>query len=83
MLIFVDGTGIEVQGHHCEGMARGCNGREKQDRLHAVFVGAAWASARLNEGAMDAKGDWREQLETDVSPLLAAANPVSLRADRA
>ena len=32
---------------------------------------------------MDAKGGWREQLETDVAPLLAADNPVWLRADPA
>ena len=80
--VFVDGTGIEVQGHHCEGTARGYNG-EKQDWLHPVFVGAAWVSARLNEGATDGQGNWREQLETDVAPLLAAGTPVWLRADNA
>ena len=80
--VFVDGTGIEVQGHHCDGTARGSNG-EKQYWLHSVFVGAAWVSARLNEDATDGQGDWREQLETDVAPLLAAGNPVWLRADNA
>ena len=38
--VFVDGTGIEVQGHYCEGTARGYNG-EKPYWLHPVFVGAA------------------------------------------
>ena len=80
--VFVDGTGIEVQGHHCEGMARGYNG-EKQDWLHSVVVGAAGVSARLNEGATDGQGDWQVQLETNVAPLLTAGTPVWLRADNA
>ena len=80
--VFVDGSGIEVSGRHCAGTARGYNG-ERQYWLHSVFVGAAWVSARLNRGGTDVKGAWREQLETDVAPLLAAARRVWLRADSA
>ena len=80
--VFVDGSGIEVSDQHCVGPARGCNG-ERQYRLHSVFAGAAWVSARLNQDGADVKGTWREQLETDVAPLLAAAKRVWLRADSA
>ena len=82
MPVFVDGTGIEVQGHQCKGTARGYNG-EKQDWLRSMFVGAAWISARLNEGTTDVKGDWRERLEAEVAPLLAAGTPDWLREDNA
>ena len=45
--VFIDGTGIEVQGKHFEKAAVGYNG-ERQYSLRAVFVGRAWASARLH-----------------------------------
>ena len=47
--VFIDGTGIEVQGKHFEKAAVGYNG-ERQYWLHSVFVGRAWVSARLNAG---------------------------------
>ncbi len=37
--VFVDSTGIEVEGKLCENAERGCNG-EQQSRLPSVFVGA-------------------------------------------
>ncbi len=60
--VFVDGKGIEVEGQLFEIAERGCNG-EKQYGLHAVFVGAAWVSARLQAGGTDVQGDGREQLD--------------------
>ena len=53
--VFVDSTSIEVSGKHCDGTAKGYNG-ERQYWLHSVFVGAAWVSARLNQGGADVKG---------------------------
>ena len=42
---------------------------EKQYWLHSVFMGAAWVSARLNEGATDVKGEWREGVRHHFNPL--------------
>ncbi len=80
--VFIDGTGIEVQGKQFEGAAVGYNG-ERQYWLHSVFVGRAWVSARLNEGGTDVKGDFAEQLAADVDPLELGPDPVWARADAA
>ncbi len=80
--VFVDGPGIEVEGQLFENAGRGYNG-EKQYWLHSVFVGVAWVSARLHAGGTDVRGDWREQLDQDVAPLLTGRQPVWLRADSA
>ncbi len=80
--VFVDGTGIEVEGQLFENAGRGYNG-EKQYWLHSVFVGVAWVSARLHAGGTDVRGDWREQLDQDAAPLLTGRQPVWLRADSA
>ena len=80
--VFVDGTGIEVQGRQFEKAAKGYNG-ERQYWLHSVFVGGAWVSGRLRPGGSDVGGGWREQLEADVAPLLRAGLPVWLRAGSA
>ncbi len=53
--VFVDGTGIEVEGQLFENAERGCNG-ERQYWLHSVFVGVAWVSAQLNAGGTDVRG---------------------------
>ena len=80
--VFIDGTGIEVQGKQFEGAAVGYNG-ERQYWLHSVFVGRAWVSARLNEGGTDVKGDFAEQLAADVDGLDLGPHPVWARADAA
>ena len=80
--VFIDGTGIEVQGKHFEKAAVGYNG-ERQYWLHSVFVGRAWASARLNAGGTDVKGDFAAQLVADVDPLPLEGLPVWARADAA
>ncbi len=77
--VFVDGTGIEVEGKLFENAERGYNG-EQQSWLHSVFVGVAWVSARLNAGGTDVRGDGREQLDQDVAPWLTGRQPVGLRA---
>ena len=76
--VFIDGTGIEMQGKHFEKAAVGYNG-ERQYWLHSVFVGRAWASARLNAGGTDVKGDFAAQLVADVDPLPLGDLPVWAR----
>ena len=80
--VFVDGTGIEVEGRCFEQAGRGYNG-ERQYWLHSVFVGVLWVSARLQPGGSDVAGGWREQLEQDLRPLLRRGERVWLRADNA
>lgn len=80
--VCVDGTGIEVEGRCFEPAGRGYNG-ERQDWLHAVFVGVLWVSARLQPGGSDVAGGWREPWEQAVRPLLRRGAAVWLRADNA
>jgi hypothetical protein len=80
--VFIDGTAIEVDGQLFERAAPGYNG-ETQYWLHGVFLGGLWSSGRLHPGGVDVAAGWREQLEQDVTPLLAAGTPVWVRADNA
>ena len=80
--VFVDGSGIEVEGRCFEQAGRGYNG-ERQYWLHSVFVGVVWVSARLQPGGSDVAGGWQEQLEQDLRPLLRRGESVWLRADNA
>ena len=80
--VFVDGTEIEVGGELFEGAGRSW-GAERALVLHGVFVGGLWASGRLHPGGVHAAHGWREQMETDVAPLLPEGTPVWVRADNA
>ena len=80
--MFVDGTGIEVDGALFEGAGTLYDGRRGY-WLHGVFVGGLRASGRLRRGGVDVAGGWRGQLEHDVAPLLPEGTPVWLRADNA
>ena len=51
--------------------------------LHGVFVGPLWVSGRLHPGGVGVTRGWREQLESDVAPLLEDATPVWVCADNA
>ena len=42
-----------------------------------------WASGRLHPGGVHAAHGWREQMESDVVPLLPEGTPVGVRADNA
>ncbi len=53
--VFVDGTGIKVDGQLFENAERGYHG-ERQSWLPSVCVGAAWVSARLHAGGTDVRG---------------------------
>jgi hypothetical protein len=68
--VFIDGSEIEVTGRYYEQAQRGYSGRP-QYWLHGVFVGGLWASQRLCAGGGDVTADWKEQLETDVRPILS------------
>ena len=80
--VFVDGTEIEVGGELFEGAGRSW-GAERALVLHGVFVGGLWASGRLHPGGVHPAHGWREQMETDVAPLLPEGTPVWVRADNA
>ena len=80
--MFIDGTGIEVQGKHFEKATVGYNG-ERQYWLHSVFVRWAWASTRLHPGGTDVKGDFAAQLVADVDAVPLGGLPVWAPADAA
>ena len=80
--VFVDGTEIEVGGELFEGAGLSY-GAKRALLLHGVFVGGLWASGRLHPGGVDAAHGWREQMESDVAPLLPEGTPVWVRADNA
>ena len=56
--VFVDGSGIEVEGRCFEQAGCGYNG-ERQYWLHSVFVGVVWVSARLQPDGSDVAGGWQ------------------------
>ena len=80
--MFVDGTEIEVGGALFEGAGRSY-GAERALLLHGAFVGGLWASGRLHPGGVHTARGWREQMESDVAPLLPEGTPVWARADNA
>lgn len=80
--VFVDGTEIEVGGELFEGAGRSY-GAGRALLLHGAFVGGLWASGRLHPGGVHAAHGWREQMESDVAPLLPEGTPVWIRTDNA
>jgi len=68
--VFIDGTGIEVEGHYFEEARKGYNG-ELQYWLHSIFVDGLWVSERFHPGGTGVTHGWKEQLEKDVVPLLS------------
>ena len=66
--IFVDGSDIEVRGHQ-EGAVK-TYGDFRKYWLHAAFVGPMQVSSRLGSGKLRAAGDWRQQFEQDINPLI-------------
>ena len=79
--VFVDGTGIEVDGRLFEHVARLYTG-ERGYWLHGIFVGGLWASGRLRPGGDVACG-WKGQMKRDLAPLLAPGVPVWVHCDSA
>ena len=79
--VFVDGTGIEVDGRLFEHAARLYTG-ERGYWLHGIFVGGLWVSGRLRPGGDVACG-WKGQMKRDLAPLLAPGTPVWVHCDSA
>jgi len=80
--VFVDGTGIEVDGSLFQ-WSRPLYDGSRGYWLHGAFVGGLWASGRLCPGGGWVTLGWHGQLEHDVAPLLPAGTPVWVRADNA
>lgn len=80
--VFIDGTGIEVDGQLFEQAAAGYDG-DIQYWLHTAFVGGLWVGAALHPGGVDVANGWQAQLDRQVRPLLRDNNNVWLRADNA
>ena len=78
--VFVDGTGIEVDGRLFEHAARLYTG-ERGYWLHGVFVGGLWVSGRLRPGGDVACG-WKGQMKRDLAPLLPPRPPIPAAAAR-
>ena len=79
--VFVDGTGIEVDGRLFEHAARLYTG-VRGYWLHGTFVGGLWVSGRLRPGGDVACG-WKGRTKRDLAPLLPAGTPVRMHCDAA
>ena len=79
--VFVDGTGIEVDGRLFEHAARLYTG-ERGYWLHGIFVGGLWVGGRLRPGGDVACG-WKGQMKRDLAPLLPPGTPVWVHCDSA
>ena len=81
MPVFVDGTGIEVDGRLFEHAAR-LHAGERGYWLHGIFVGGLWVNGRLRPGGDVACG-WKRQMKRDLAPLLVPGTPVWVHCDSA
>ena len=79
--VFVDGTGIEVDGRLFEHAAKLYTG-ERGYRLHGIFVGGLRVSGRLRPGGDVACG-WKGRMKRDLAPLLPPGTPVWVHCDSA
>ena len=79
--LFIDATGIEVDGALFERSGRDWEGRRGY-WLHAVFLGGLWAAGQLCPGGGRVTLNWRTLLDW-TAPMAPAGTPVWLRADNA
>ena len=79
--LFLDGTGIEVDGRLFERAQVNYDG-ERGYWLHAAFIGGLWAAGQLQSGGGRVTLNWRRLLEWAAASL-PAGTPVWLRADNA
>ncbi len=79
--LFVDATGIEVDGRLFERARIDYEGRRGY-WMHATFLGGLWAGGQLCPGGGRVTLNWRRLLEWSAGMLPAGA-PVWLRADNA
>ena len=79
--VFIDGTGIEVDGRLFEHAATLYTG-DRGYWLHGIFVGGLWVSGRFRPGGDVACG-WKGQMKRDLAPLLPEGTPVWVHCDAA
>ena len=79
--VFLDATGIEVDGALFERARRDWEGRRGY-WLHAVFLGGLWAAGQLCPGGGRVTLNWRTLLEWTAG-MVPAGTPTWLRADNA
>ncbi len=79
--LFIDATGIEVDGGLFERARKDYNGNRGY-WLHATFLGGLWSAGQLQPGGGRVTLNWRKLLEWTAGMVPAGA-PVWLRADNA
>ena len=79
--VFIDATGIEVDGALFERARKDWEGRRGY-WLHAVFLGGLWAAGQLCPGGGRVTLNWRTLLEWTAA-MVPDGTPVWLRADNA
>jgi len=79
--VFVDGTGIEVDGRYFEGAGKLYDGSIGY-WLHAAFVGGLWIAQRLQRGGVHPAHEAKELLK-DTAAMLGQGHPIWARFDNA
>ena len=68
--LFIDGTGIELDGHLFERARRNYDGNRGY-WLHATFVGGLWTAGQLQPGGGGVTLNWRKLLEWSAGTVPA------------
>ena len=79
--LFIDATGIEVDGQLFQRARQDYNGNRGY-WLHATFLGGLWSAGQLQPGGGRVTLNWRTLLDWTAG-MLPAGTPVWLRADNA
>lgn len=79
--VFVDGTGLEVEGQYFEGVGKLYDGSIGY-WLHASFVGGLWVTQRLQNGGVHPAHGVNDLLEETAS-MIGQGHPVWARFDNA
>jgi hypothetical protein len=79
--VFIDGTGIEVEGAYFEGAGKLYDGSIGY-WLHAGFVGGLWVTQRLQKGGGDVAHEVKELLQ-ETAGMIGEGRPVWARFDNA
>ena len=79
--VFIDATGIEVDGQLFQRARKDYNGNRGY-WLHATFLGGLWSAGQLQPGGGRVTLNWRKLLDWTAG-MVAPGTPVWLRADNA
>ena len=79
--VFVDGTGLEVEGQYFEGAGKLYDGSVGY-WLHASFVGRLWVTQRMQKGGGHPAHEVKELLE-ETAAMVGQGHPVWARFDNA